>query len=92
MSTFLLLLAAAVLKMIPAPADNGGELAPNAFETFPEESDKSTTAKMTFIPMGAARCRLTVLPVYGEEGMLSYKWTKVPEKTIRANRPKIISQ
>ena len=48
--------------------------------------------KLTFIPMGAARCRLTVLPVYGEDGMLSYKWTKVPEKTSRANRPKIVSQ
>ena len=48
--------------------------------------------RLTFIPMGAARCRLTVLPVYGEEGMLSYKWARVPEKTSRSNRPKIISQ
>jgi len=48
--------------------------------------------KLAFIPMGAARCRLTVLPVVGHVEMQSYTWSRVPEKTVRANRPKIISQ
>ena len=35
MTTMLIFAAAAVLRTIPAPADIGGELVPNAFEPFP---------------------------------------------------------
>ena len=70
----------------------------NAQDSQPAELQESPVRthepeeRLTFIPMGAARCRLTVLPVYGEESMLSYEWTRVPEKTIRPKRPKIITQ
>ena len=70
----------------------------NAQDAQPAELQESPVRtsepeeKLTFIPMGAARCRLTVLPVVGHVEMQSYKWSRVPEKTVRANRPKIISQ
>ena len=48
--------------------------------------------RIRFIPMGAARCRLTVLPTVGHVEMQSYKWGRTPANTSRANRPKGISQ
>lgn len=43
--------------------------------------------RLRFIPMGAARCRLTVLPTVGHADAQSYRWLRTPPKTSRASRP-----
>ena len=48
--------------------------------------------RLRFIPMGAARCRLTVLPVVGHDAARSYRWSRTPAATVRAGRPKIIRE
>ena len=60
-----------------------------------QESPVATEApeeELRFIPMGAARCRLTVLPVAAEGGDLATRWQPVPAATKRSERPPLISQ
>ena len=47
---------------------------------------------LRFIPMGAARCRLTVLPVAAEGGDIATRWRPAPAVTKRSERPPLVSQ
>ena len=64
---------------------------PAALQESPVATD-APEETIRFIPMGAARCRLTVLPVAAERGDVATRWQKVPEMTKRTDRPQLITQ
>ena len=64
---------------------------PAALQESPVATD-APEETIRLIPMGAARCRLTVLPVAAEPGDIATRWQTVPASTKRADRPKLISQ
>ena len=64
---------------------------PVALQESPVRTSEPVTP-LRFIPMGCARCRLTVLPVAARDGEIASTWQRVPAATKRSERPKPISQ
>lgn len=64
---------------------------PAALQESPVATD-APEETIRFIPMGAARCRLTVLPVAAERGDIATRWQKVSATTRRTERPQLITQ
>ena len=76
-------------RKIPEWTLQDGE--PAALQESPVATD-APEETIRFIPMGAARCRLTVLPVAAERGDIATRWQKVPATTRRTERPQLITQ
>ena len=64
---------------------------PAALQESPVATD-APEETLRLIPMGCARCRLTVLPVAARPGDIANVWHSVPERTKRSERPKLMSE